>query len=145
MIILIVGFIFSRSLPDVTASQEESMRVTKLVQPFLELFVGRGNVTDQLVRKLAHFVEFGALGAALSALVWISKRSGFLAYGTALSFGGIVALTDETIQIFTGRGSLVQDVWLDIFGAFAGLTAVLCLRGICALIWRKKEKRAKGL
>ena len=31
----------------------------------LELFTGKGNVTDHLVRKLAHFCEYAALGVLL--------------------------------------------------------------------------------
>ncbi len=132
-----------RSLLDIPASQAESMRVTRLIKPVLEVFVGRGNVTDGLVRKLAHFVEFGALSAGLSVFVWVIKKSSFWAYWTALSFAGVIALTDETIQIFTGRGAQVQDVWLDISGALAGLIAVLCLRGVCALIRRRKTAVSK--
>ncbi len=69
-----------------------------------------------LLRKLAHFSEFGLLGLLTGA-----RRR--LTSGTVptalLGFGLTVACVDETIQIFTpGRASSLLDVWID-FGGFA--------------------------
>lgn len=47
-----------------------------------------------------------------------------------------VALTDETIQIFSNRGSQVQDVWLDFFGACVGSLVVYGM-------WRKLDQRGR--
>ena len=43
--------------------------------------------------------------------------------------GMLCAVTDETIQIFSGRGSLVSDVWIDTAGFSTGffLTVLLFL------------------
>ena len=62
---LTVIFIFSRSIPDKVDSDKESSRVVAL----FELVFGEGNVNGKLVRKLAHFTEFAALGAELSVLL----------------------------------------------------------------------------
>lgn len=48
-----------------------------------------------------------------------------------------MAAIDETIQIFTGRGSQLQDVWLDFAGFSVGLLAVLLVR---SLVLRAKPK-----
>lgn len=50
-----------------------------------------------------------------------------------------MAAIDETIQIFTGRGSQLQDVWLDFAGFSAGLLAVLLVR---ALVLRSKPEES---
>ena len=50
----------------------------------------------------------------------------------------LVAVTDESIQNFTGRGSQVTDVMLDFFGAVAGVGFLWLL---CGLISRKKNHK----
>lgn len=143
VIVLTVLFIFSQSLLGVSASQKESGSVLKAVSPVLEVFVGRGNVTDHLVRKLAHFTEFFTLGAELSALLWVRGAVGAQRYFNGLFAGVAVALCDETVQLFTGRGSQVQDVWLDIFGAVCGLLFVALLRALVTAIKMRRPKRQK--
>ena len=66
-------------------------------------------MNDYVIRKVAHFTEYAVLA------------------------GLLVALTDETIQLFApGRSGQISDVWLD-FAGFALLQ--LALR----LVIRKKE------
>ena len=115
----------------------------KAVSPVLEVFVGRGNVTNHLVRKLAHFTEFFALGAELSALLWVRGAVGAQRYLNGIFVGAAVALCDETVQLFTGRGSQVQDVWLDILGAVCGLLFVALLRALVTAIKTRRPKRQK--
>lgn len=128
-------FIFSQSLPDREASKEISVDVTSKIAPFLELFLGSGNVSDHLVRKAAHFAEFFVFGA-LSAVCAVMrakyaarKTEGVAAirvqsFINAAFLSLAAALTDETIQLFTGRGSQVADVWLDFSGAVCAIFAV---------------------
>lgn len=91
-------------------------------------------VTDHFVRKSAHFCEFGLLGCELTLLFWL--RSGAsLQNSCNAAFGALLsAVTDETIQIFSGRGSQVQDVVLDFSGALVGILFV-------SLVIRRIEKR----
>ncbi len=132
----VVVFIFSQSLPDIPASQAQSERVVEIIEPILEPIVGQGNVTNHLVRKLAHFTEFGVLGMALSVFLVLMGCT-FSRLLHALSFAVLIALCDETIQLFSQRGSQVQDVWLDIAGAVCGLAFILLLRQIYRLLRRK--------
>ena len=44
---------------------------------------------------------------------------------TTLLVAFAVAFLDETIQIFTGRGPMIQDVWIDLSGAALGSLAGL--------------------
>lgn len=142
--ILTVLFIFSRSLPGIEQSEKESIKVQEIVEPVLEPIVGEGKVTNHLVRKLAHVTEFMVLGAELSALsLLIGKRSVGYTVLAAVS----TALCDETIQIFSKRGSQLQDVWLDISGAILGAILVLLAFYFYKLIIyvRKKNKHTKTL
>lgn len=113
-IVLTLVFVFSNSLPNIQKSSATSERVTEIVEPVLEPIVGEGKVTNHLVRKLAHFAEFALLGFELGLLF---THLSILPFFVSL----LAALTDETIQIFAGRGSQVQDVWLDFAGACVGI------------------------
>lgn len=131
---LTLAFIFFNSLAGQEESARESAFVMQLIEPLLELFVGKGNVTQHLVRKLAHFCEFGLLGCLLG--VQCKKPN-----CGALLFALLTALTDETIQIFTGRGSQVQDVWLDFAGAVTGMIAACLLLWISQTITKRRKNR----
>ncbi len=130
-------FIFSNSLPDIETSKAESEGIMELIEPFLELFVGKGNVTLHMVRKLAHFTEFGMLGFVLGLFTGKPKSGVFL-------FTLLTALTDETIQLFTGRGSQVKDVWIDFAGGCTGIIAGIILLSIVSKFMKKtKQEESK--
>ncbi|MDR0898627.1 MAG: VanZ family protein, partial [Oscillospiraceae bacterium] len=85
-----------------------------------------------------HAVEFAALGAAavllLTALRRVHAHMLLHAAGAVLA----VAVADEAIQIFTGRGAMVQDVLLDFAGGMVGLLVMLLLRAVFrAIFWRR--------
>jgi len=125
LIILTLCFIWGHSLMSREDSSNESGWVTGIVTPLLELFVGKGNVTEHLVRKLAHFCEYALLGAELFCYFTLRDLNGsrrFLHSGLlAEAHVMFTAMVDETIQIFSGRGSQLQDVWLDSAGGVAGI------------------------
>jgi len=94
-------------------------------------------VSDHFVRKSAHFCEFGLLGCELTLLFWLRGGMG-LQSGCNCAFAALLAaVTDETIQIFSGRGSQVQDVVLDFGGALTGIL-------LMSLALRRIGKRKKG-
>jgi VanZ family protein len=78
-------------------------------------------VTDHFVRKTAHFCEFGLLGCELMLLFWLRSGLHMQNCCNAAFASLLAAVTDETIQLFSGRGSQVQDVVLDFGGALAGI------------------------
>lgn len=132
-------FIFSNSCKSQSVSQAQSGRFLSLVKPLLAFFVGEEHVTIHLVRKLAHFSEFGLLGAEGGLLLWLyaKKDKKSMAHTTAALFA--TAFLDETIQIFTGRGPMIQDVWLDFAGGVCGLLLMAPLRVICHLIRQRRK------
>ena len=120
-----LAFIWGNSLDSAVESSLKSGRMRELIRPLLELLVGQGNVTDHLVRKLAHFCEYGALGILAGALLLVKKESGIFRWSYALLCALAVAVIDESIQLLAdGRGAQVQDVLLDTAGSLTGLLAV---------------------
>lgn len=57
----------------------------------------------------------------------------------SLFSGLLVALTDETIQLFVpGRSGQVTDVWLDFLGILAGSVMYLILSAAAAYLHAKR-------
>jgi VanZ family protein len=141
IILATLAFIWIHSCIDREDSSMESGFVYDLLCPFFELFMGKGNVTEHFIRKLAHFTEFFGLGLELMLFM----RLEFLKVKPVLPvnawvFGTFCALIDETIQLFSERGPAVQDVWLDSAGCLTGV--LIMLAGI--MLADKKNKKKNG-
>ena len=123
LIVLTLAFIWGNSLLDREQSTEVSMGLLDRIEPYLAFF-GIEPEDDHILRKLAHFCEFGLLGLELASLVWLrlnlSLKSFFLAAAASLA----VAVTDETLQYFTGRSCQLSDVLLDFSGAVCGIVGI---------------------
>jgi len=139
LILVTIAFIWSNSLQSIPESQARSLGFLDKVKPFLGVFVGSGNVTNHLVRKLAHFTEFSALGCELILFSNIRKRGGIQPIVNCLFAGLSVAVVDETIQIFSNRGSQVQDVLLDFAGAVTGILFILLIHWLDTAIRIKRS------
>ena len=135
LIFINLCFIWGNSILDKTESGQVSTEVTEIVRPILEPIVGAELYSGGFVRKLAHFVEFGILGGLLSLLMntlnskYSLRKTSIIPY--MLMSGLVAAMIDETIQIFTERGSQVSDVWLDYSGVLTGFI-LIHLVYICA-------------
>lgn len=140
-ILAALAFIWGNSLESAVESSLKSGRVRELIEPLMELLVGQGNVTDHMVRKLAHLTEFAVLGALLLLLTAAAFRVRLQSVLNCQFFLLLAALTDETIQLFTGRGSQVRDVWLDFAGGTAGLLAMLLLLWLLRCLFRPRDRR----
>lgn len=139
ILILLLGFIWGHSMMSREASQEESLMVGGFIAPFLELFVGRGNVTDHLVRKLAHFTEYAALGMALGDVMRVYGRKGLWNLSHFFLFGMATAVIDEGIQLISdGRGAQVSDILLDCCGVAAGLAVIM-------IVFKMEERHERKL
>ena len=110
----------------------------------MQLFARIGvstDITEHIVRKLAHFTEFTALGMLLSidTALFLKKMKQYI--WVPFFVGLLVALVDETIQLFPiGRSSKVTDVWLDFSGVIFGTIILLVLRQIYLFKLRKTLK-----
>jgi len=138
--VLVVGFIFKNSLPSIEESRAQSGVLVELLRKILDPF-GKWPeaVFHRFVRKTAHLAEFALLGFCLGGLSDGLKpnfwRSMYLFF--ALFSVLTIAVTDEFIQSFTGRGSMVSDVVLDFSGGLLGLF-VVC---VCLTVLRRLLKR----
>lgn len=153
-LVLWIGFIWLHSAIPASGSSEESRVVGNFIRPLLELFLGKGNLTDHIVRKLAHFTEYTILGFLMGANVFaltkqvrgrfaLPRAAAFFCWSYGLLLAMAVALLDESIQIFSpGRSPQVTDVLLDTAGSMVGLIfAKLCLfcDFFCAMIAAQTE------
>lgn len=112
----------------------ESDAISKGLVAFLSEKLGNVSFIEvpdnNTMRKIAHAVEFSVLGMIVTVLLRGIFRAGC---GWTLAAGMAVALTDETIQMFSsGRSSSVRDVWIDTGGFVCGMLAVLAVM----LLWR---------
>ena len=114
LIALTLAFIWSNSMQSRAVSGGMSGSLKTWLEQLLHT-----EISEFLLRKAAHFSEYGLLGVEFSLLLGLQHDK----------IGMLCAVTDETIQIFSGRGSLVSDVWIDTAGFSTGffLTVLLFL------------------
>lgn len=140
LLALNVAFIWGNSTLDGTDSKGLSDRVIAVLVEIFDIdYTGdREDEPDMnfLVRKAAHATEFALLGVLSAALLSGKgqKERGWRC--VAVLFGVLVALMDETIQLFHGRTSSVKDVWLDCAGLLAGILLVVLYRK-----WKDRKRR----
>ena len=111
-------FIWGQSLlPRELSAEESGWFTTHIINPLLGLF--GLSVKGALVRKLAHVTEYTILSILLTVLFRGNVKR-------VLPLGFAAAFLDESIQILSKRGAMIQDVWIDLLGVLIGyiLTAV---------------------
>jgi VanZ family protein len=82
-----------------------------------------------LVRKAAHFTEFGILAGLVSATIHTRyddiKKDVLKGFVVAVAFVAVYAISDEVHQYFVaGRVGAVEDVLIDTLGGLAGAALV---------------------
>lgn len=145
--VLLVAFIFWNSCKTAEESSEISGVFSSLLEPILgRFFEGKEISLGHFVRKVAHFVEFFALGFSVSlTLVSVKALRKKTFYGIGLFFVLAVGVLDEYVQLFSARGSFVADIILDFSGAIMGFAAVFAASYLGARFRaRKAEKIEKG-
>ena len=135
-IILLICFIFSNSM----ASKEESAGVSEGVLAFVNGVLESVGLPfafeHSFVRKAAHVIEFMTLGASLFGFLILNKTVSRKNCIYCAFLSSLVAMSDETIQYFFERGSMLLDVWLDSFSAYVGILIVFVIYHFISL--RKK-------
>lgn len=121
-------FIFSNSFHNAAESSTQSGNVVEFLQNLLNAAGITISVSEHIIRKLAHFVEYTILGILLAVtLRQFTNRNGTALF-VPLFTGLATAVADEFIQLFVGRGSQVQDVVLDFSGVMTGFfMSILCI------------------
>lgn len=132
LIVCCLVFIWGNSLLPGAISQAVSDGLKQLMG--LPLSAGVQASGRDLVRKLAHFTEYAALGWLLGWRVAMGGKKPVL----ALILGALCACLDETIQIFApDRGPGLADVLLDSFGVLAGIFALHLGHTVFKTIYKK--------
>ena len=115
LVLICISIILVHSVIPESKSAFESLWVTDhIINPVFNLF-GRA-INDELVRKIAHIVEFFLLTLFLCILL--------RKYIRVFYAGFTIAFLDESLQILTRRGALVSDVWIDLIGVAFGV--IIC-------------------
>ncbi len=121
-VILTLAFIFVQSvLPQSTSAAESGWLTEKVLNPVLRFF-GMNPLSHHTVRKIAHVAEF----TIFSALLTLWSRGNVKRSAAA---GFAAAFLDESVQLLSGRGASIEDVWIDLIGVAIGtLTGFLIHR-----------------
>ena len=138
LLIVNLAFIWGNSLLPGEISGTISGWVHMLIQA---IFPGSGESGQGhgLLRKLAHFSEFCALGMLLSWLFAMLKEKKWAFVLPSLACGCLAACVDETIQRFVpDRGPSVKDVGIDSMGVILGI----CLLCLGHTIYQKKKNNS---
>jgi VanZ family protein len=121
LIILLLVFIWGNSMLPKEKSDALSRWVLEHIFKFDsgDLKFDEGN---HILRKAAHMTEFMLLAAA--AVLRLRHKRLYWLYG---GFAALAAAADETIQIFSHRGSQAKDVGIDCIGVVLGTVIIFLI------------------
>lgn len=127
LVVICMGVIFYFS----SRTSEDSAEQSGAVLGILTRIFGDNFITDFIVRKMAHFLEFTGLGLLCGNSFHLHYKKYFW---PAIFLASFYAVTDEVHQIFVeGRACRFSDWAIDTSGAIIGIIAFW----IIALIVRK--------
>ena len=116
-------FILTNSLRPPEESMEQSDSALGFIGMLFSPEKPFGAFLQEYGRKIAHFIEYGLLGAEVAILVnfYLQKRKMMAVLSVPLAM--CFAVIDETLQYFSGRGPAILDVWIDL-GGFLTLSLI---------------------
>ena len=140
LVVLMTGYIFSNSLKNREDSSTSSEGIVKIIKPIVDPQDKiPEDVFHNIIRKLAHMTEFGALGILVALLSDLLRRyfgRKFISF--PFFYCLLAAVLDECFQSFSDRSPEVRDVLIDFSGATLGILFVTVI--IFVLIKTKKIK-----
>lgn len=129
-----MGLIFYFS----SRTADESAEQSGMILEFVTKIFGDGAVTNFIVRKSAHCLEFTGLALLFNIALCIQRSGKIMPLG-AIAFTSLYAVTDEIHQLFVeGRSCQISDWAIDTAGAVLGTIAFLII--YFAIIKYKKSK-----
>lgn len=139
LLVFLLAFIWGNSMTPGNVSGEMSGLVSRLIGIFLPFLSPESEYGHWLVRKIAHFSEFAALGLLfrwLFAMLIDRKR---LRFCLPLGCGMTCAIIDECIQFFSpGRVCSFWDMCIDWSGVLTGVSLLILA---CMLMERIRKKK----
>lgn len=132
--------IFYQSSKNAELSDVSSLHIVEMINRFLISVFGAGGVTvsNFIVRKSAHFIEYMVLGILFFKCFFNGEKTKVVAF-TAFLWGLGYSITDEIHQIFvSGRTAKLLDVLIDSTGIAIGLLLISLFT-----FWRRKSRIRK--
>lgn len=125
----VLGFILINSM----LNGEVSFWISKIPQTLYQSVIPYGKfplIDDFLInhiRKFAHFLEYMIFGMLVSKY-YLFKKLKVNRFINSIYIVLSISFVDETIQLISGRESLVSDIWLDLFGGVVGILVYFIYR-----------------
>lgn len=144
MILITAGFIafaFIHSSMPADVSGAESAETMGFLQNIINFFGINFELTDHIVRKLAHFTEYTAIGIMLMNTAYsFNKDKPYIFCPHILFVGLFTAVIDEAIQLnVPGRAGMITDVLLDFTGVITGIIIMFVILTIYISIRKKRR------
>lgn len=148
-----LGLIWGNSVRDANKSADQSSAVYEEVKTATTTVVGEeraeeffSRFTLKDFRKLAHVIEYFVLSievACLFCVIFGAKKTTLKYLPVSILSGIFTAVIDETVQIFSNRGSSVADVWVDASGYVIGTLVATVIIAIAVSVGKKRETARK--
>ncbi len=136
--LLILIFIFSQSCMSGDDSSAESGRMLMLILQITNKLPLPFEITEYMIRKLAHFTEFGVFGFFTSWTMYEYTNQIKTQIFKLLFILLSVPVIDETLQYFSPeRTPQVKDILIDFSGSICGSMLIILIIFILA----KKNKK----
>ena len=146
LVVLTTGYIFANSIQSGEESHERSEQVSEQIQQIVQpnQVDKKSEKWDAFVRKVAHGVEFAALGLCTAGFfICLSRKKNRVYLCAPLFYTLSVAVSDEYIQSFTHRTSVVRDIVIDFIGACCGIVFTFGIYYLARFIVKKiREQKA---
>lgn len=138
----LIAFAFVHSSMPSDVSGAESEATMEFFQSILNFFGISIELTDHIVRKLAHFTEYTAMGIMMMNTVYsFNKEKAYIFFPHILFCGLFTSVIDETIQLnVPGRAGMITDVLLDFSGVVTGIIIMFAILTIYKAIRKKRRQ-----
>ena len=147
LILATLVFIYAQSFKSPVESAEDSNKVGDIIAEIIPPDTKPGEFVQTNIRKLAHFTEFFVLGAEIAVYALLFTR-GAWSWAIRFALGLILALFDETVQMFTKRAPEIRDVWIDFLGYASALLIAsgvfFAVRLLVMEIIKRKNRKQNG-
>ena len=139
LIIFNLIFIFANSAIPTEKSSAESEAVKDAIMEVVPEQSKVGGFISDHIRHIGHFTEYASLGALVGIFIILLGKAGLRSFINSVILGQLIGFFDETVQIFSGRGPNIADVWLDTLGYFTATVIV-----VIVFITIRFVKKSKG-
>lgn len=127
-----IAFAFIHSIMPADLSTDESQGILQMINNLFGFFGIGVELSEEILRKIAHFTEFSIIGAMLTSCAYAFDRiKPHRFYSQVLLVGLLTAVIDETIQLSSeGRAGMVTDVLIDFGGVIFGGAVMLAVYAV---------------